>query len=521
MVKSFASRDDRTESPVTFEPVAEGVYVHAAEGDPNCGVVIGRDAVLVVDVLATRTKVAALHDRIAQVTDLPVKYLALTHHHAVRVRGASALGSPEIITSHGTRDLLVERGETDYQSEKERFPRLFAGADEEGQSGPVHPTLIFDLELIVDLGDLEVHLLHPGRGHTAGDLVAWIPERGVLFAGDLVGFRASPYVGDGYMREWSDTLEVLEALSPEILVPGRGPVAKTPTDVDDALGGTDRYLVNLWDTVREGVARGEDLRTVYTAVGEHLRPSFGDWRIFDHCLPFNVSRAYEEALGIRDPRPWTHERDVDLWRELEGIRTVHPEAPELPLAIQAIRAEHLSFHTVTHLFGELVNDLRAGRISFDAELYRLILDYMDNFLGVYHHPKEEECLFAPLRAKVPASVERLDLLIRHHRQEETIRNQMKEALTAVKPDDDASLAWFCDLADSHLNLGRVHTRMEESEILPLALEKLSAGDWVEIDKAFDDRESPIYGEAQKERYKALLHRITYLAPEPHGLGGGG
>ncbi|GAB6054082.1 hypothetical protein JCM17960_29020 [Magnetospira thiophila] len=519
MAKSFASRDDRLEPSISFEQVAEGVYVYAAEGDPNCGIIIGRDGILVVDAQATRAKVHALRQRLTAISDRPIKYLALTHHHAVRVLGASALGASDIITSHGTRDLIMERGEADYRSEKERFPRLFA--DEDGTPEMVRPTLVFDLELIVDLGGLEVHLLHPGRGHTAGDVVAWVPERGVLMTGDLLGNQASPYLGDGYLHEWISTIEVLEALSPQVVVPGRGAVAATPEAGRVCLAGTERYLNGLWKTVHEGVTRGDDLRTVYLAARACLEPDFGSWRIFDHCLPFNVARAYEEALGIREPRIWTHERDWELWRELEGLRTVHPEGPELPLALQAIKSEHLSFHTVTHLFGELVRDLRAGRLSFDEELYRLILDYMENFLGVYHHPKEEECLFTPLRQKAPGIGERLDLLIRQHRQEETLRHQLNEAVGKVKSGNEKDLLWFCDLADSHLNLGRVHTRLEETEILPLAMETLTPEDWAAIDRAFDDRESPVYGEAQKERYRALLKRITYLAPEPHGLGGGG
>ena len=121
--KKFASQADLAEKKVTFEQLSEHAYAYTAEGDPNTGIVIG-DAVLVADTQATPVMAQNVIRRIREVTDKPIKYVLLTHYHAVRVLGASAYGAQQIIASQDTYDLIVERGEQDMKREIERFPRL-------------------------------------------------------------------------------------------------------------------------------------------------------------------------------------------------------------------------------------------------------------------------------------------------------------------------------------------------------------------------------------------------------------
>ena len=77
-------------------------------------------------------------------------------------------------------------------------------------------------------------------------------------------------------------------------------------------------MSELLASVRSGRAAGRSLKQIYSDTCEHLRPAFGSFAIFDHCMPFDVSRAYDEAGGIRDPRIWTAERDREMWKSLEG-----------------------------------------------------------------------------------------------------------------------------------------------------------------------------------------------------------
>jgi glyoxylase-like metal-dependent hydrolase (beta-lactamase superfamily II) len=313
--KTFASQADLDEKKVTFEQLSENAYAYTAEGDPNTGIVIGDDAVLVADTQATPVMAQDVIRRIREVTDKPIKYVVLTHYHAVRVLGAAAYKPEHIIASHDTLDLIRERGEADKKSEIERFPRLFRAV--ESVPGLTWPTLAFTGALTLFLGKLEVQLLQLGRGHTKGDTAVWLPQQKILFSGDLVEYGATPYAGDAYFTDWPKTLDAVAALEPEKLVPGRGDALKTPQQVRDGIEGTRGFTSELFALVKEGAAAGKDLASVYAATYAALKPKYGHWVIFDHCMPFDVSRAYDEATQYPHPRIWTAQRDKELWQALE------------------------------------------------------------------------------------------------------------------------------------------------------------------------------------------------------------
>ena len=115
--KAFASQADLEEKQVSFTKLSDNAYAYTAEGDPNTGIIIGDDAVLVLDTQATPVMAQDVIRRIREVTDKPIKYVLLTHYHAVRVLGASAYQPQQIIASQDTYDLIVERGEQDKASE--------------------------------------------------------------------------------------------------------------------------------------------------------------------------------------------------------------------------------------------------------------------------------------------------------------------------------------------------------------------------------------------------------------------
>jgi glyoxylase-like metal-dependent hydrolase (beta-lactamase superfamily II) len=315
--KAFASQADLAEKTVTFSQLSAHAWAYTAEGDPNTGVVIGDDAVMVIDTQATPAMAADVIRRIRGVTDKPIKYVVLSHYHAVRVLGASAYRPEHIIASDDTLSLIRERGEQDKASEIGRFPRLFRDV-ESVPPGLTWPTITFSGKMTLWLGQLEVQLLQLGRGHTKGDTVVWLPQERTLFSGDLVEFDATPYCGDAYYGDWPATLDNLAALKPLALVPGRGAALQGEAQVARGLAGTRDFLTDLYAAVQAGVARGQDLNTVYRATYAALKPKYGHWVIFDHCLPFDVSRAYDEASAHRDPRIWTAERDIEMWKSLEG-----------------------------------------------------------------------------------------------------------------------------------------------------------------------------------------------------------
>ena len=315
--KTFASQADLEEKPVTFTQLSEHAWAYTAEGDPNTGIVIGDDAVLVADTQATPAMAADVIRRIREVTDKPIHYVVLTHYHAVRVLGASAYQPREIIASQDTYDLIVERGEADKASEIGRFPRLFRNV-ETVTAGMTWPTLTFSGRMTLWLGKLEVQLLQLGRGHTKGDTVVWLPGEKTLLSGDLVEFDATPYAGDAYFRDWPQTLDNLARLGAKALVPGRGPALVGEAQVAKGLEVTRAFIHDVWTEVSAGAAAGHDLNAVYKATYAKLKPKYGHWVIFDHCMPFDVTRCYDEATQYRDPRIWTAERDRQMWETLEG-----------------------------------------------------------------------------------------------------------------------------------------------------------------------------------------------------------
>ena len=315
--KKFASQADLEEKQVSFTKLSEHAYAYTAEGDPNTGIIIGDDAVLVADTQATPAMAQDVVRRIREVTDKPIKYVVLTHYHAVRVLGASGFNPQQIIASQDTYDLIVERGEQDKASEIGRFPRLFRDV-ESVPPGMTWPTITFSKKMTLWLGKLEVQLLQLGRGHTKGDTVVWLPQDRVLLSGDLVEFDATPYAGDAYFKDWPQTLENVAALKPTALVPGRGPALLGAEQVAAGLRATGGFISDVRASVEEGVAAGKDLNTVYKDTFARLKPKYGHWVIFDHCMPFDVTRCYDEATQYPDPRIWTAERDVEMWQTLEG-----------------------------------------------------------------------------------------------------------------------------------------------------------------------------------------------------------
>ena len=315
--KTFASTGDLGPKKVSFNQLGNGLYAYTAEGDPNTGVIIGDDGCVVIDTQATPAMAQDVIARIRLVTDKPIKYVILSHYHAVRVFGASAYEGATIIASDATRGLIVERGEADKASEMGRFPRLFQNAETVPQ-GLVWPHLTFAKEMTLWLGKREVKLAHIGRGHTAGDIIAFVPDARVVFSGDLVEYHSACYCGDAHLVDWPQTLERLAALDARAPVPGRGAALPTSAEVAEGIALTRDFLRGLYGAAQDSVARGRTLKECFAATREAMDAKFGSFAIYEHCLPFNVSRAYDEARGIDHPVIWTAERDREMWAQLQG-----------------------------------------------------------------------------------------------------------------------------------------------------------------------------------------------------------
>ena len=316
MSKKFASAGDMAEKKISFTEIGEGLWAFTAEGDPNTGVIIGDDSVMIVEAQATPRLARKVIEKVREVTDKPISHLVMTHYHAVRVLGASAYGAPTVVMGEKARSMVAERGQEDWDSEFERFPRLFQGHEE--IPGLTWPTTTFSDAMSVYLGNRRVDIMHLGRAHTAGDAVVYVPDQNVMFTGDIVEYHSACYCGDGHFADWGDTLDNIKWFDVDAIAPGRGDALVGKEMVNAAIENTRDFVASTYRPAARVAARGGSLKDAWDAVRAECDPKFKDYAIYEHCLPFNVARAYDEARGIDTPRIWTAQRDLEMWEALQG-----------------------------------------------------------------------------------------------------------------------------------------------------------------------------------------------------------
>ena len=314
-MKKFASQNDLDEKKISFEEIGKDLFAFTAEGDPNSGIIIGDESVMVIDAQATPTLARQVIEKVRSVTDKPISHLVLSHYHAVRVLGASEYKANNIIMSSKARSMVLERGQEDWDSEFDRFPRLFKGHQE--IPGLTWPTTTFENKMSVFLGKRRIDLYFLGRAHTAGDIVIHVPDSNVLFTGDIVEYKSACYCGDAHLQDWPATLKNIAKFQAASLVPGRGDALTDARKIDEAIALTDDFVTSTFKSVSKIAHAGGDLKEAMSSCREQCDAKFSDYAIYEHCLPFNVSRAFDEAKGIDNPRIWTADRDKEMWDLLQ------------------------------------------------------------------------------------------------------------------------------------------------------------------------------------------------------------
>ena len=316
MAKAFASQGDMEEKQISFTEIGKDLWAFTAEGDPNTGVIIGDDSVMIVEAQATPRLANKVIECVRTVTDKPITHVVLTHYHAVRVLGASAFNAQQVIMSNTAYNMVLERGQEDWDSEFQRFPRLFEG--HESIPGLTFPTTTFTDEMTVFLGKRRVNIKQIGRAHTAGDAIIHVPDQNVMFTGDIVEDHSACYCGDGHFADWGQTLDNIKAYDVDAIAPGRGGALVGKEAVERAIESTRDFVQSTYLPAARVAARGGSLKEAWDAVRAECDPKFADYAIYEHCLPFNVARAYDEARGIAHPRIWTAQRDLEMWEALQG-----------------------------------------------------------------------------------------------------------------------------------------------------------------------------------------------------------
>ena len=210
----------------------------------NTGFLVGRQAVVSIDTTSTERRTRAYLQAIARVTDGPVRTLVNTHHHGDHTHGNCLLPLATILGHPLCREEVLK---TPFPP----FPGVWS-AVEWGNLEPTPPFVTFEGQLTVWVDDLRVELHSVGTpAHTTNDVVAWIPERSVLFSGDLVFVGGTPFVAMGSVSGSMAALDWLRQFGAKTLVPGHGPVS-TPAAIDDV----QEYLRFIQDTARRGKQAG-------------------------------------------------------------------------------------------------------------------------------------------------------------------------------------------------------------------------------------------------------------------------
>lgn len=205
--------------------IGDGVYARRhGELDQTLGLVIGARRCLVIDTGRDAVHGAAFAAAIRELTPLPWEVL-VTHAHWDHFFGTAAFTPCQVWAHPRCREAIA----ADAEAQRAEWIRHYREQGKPGFAADLAaarlelPTADVAERLELDLGGRAVVLCHPGRGHTAGDVVAHVPDARVVFAGDLVEQGAPPSAGpDAVPAEWPGTLDAVLALRPEIVVPGHG-----------------------------------------------------------------------------------------------------------------------------------------------------------------------------------------------------------------------------------------------------------------------------------------------------------
>lgn len=249
----------------------------------NAAFLVGGAGVVLVDTTSTEARARALLGAVRSVTRAPIRTLVNTHHHGDHSHGNWLLPEATIVGHDRCRDEMVSAGLLG--------TLLFPDVDW-GRIEITPPFVTFSERLTVWVDDLEVRLLHFGvPAHTTNDVVAWVPSRRLLLAGDLVFNGGCPLVMQGSVAGSLTALDAVRALDAERIVPGHGPICDPGT-----LDGLGRYYRFLQDAAAEGVAAGWPPLEAAQRRRDDLLGQFPGWGETERLAP-NLHRAYAEARG--------------------------------------------------------------------------------------------------------------------------------------------------------------------------------------------------------------------------------
>ncbi len=274
-------------------PVADGVHAWLqADGSwwlNNAGVIVGADDVVLIDTCATRLRTERLLAAVDEVADgRPIRLAVNTHLHGDHTYGNALLPESTVIVAHErTREGLLADFILNHT------PPIWSPAPDWGVTSIRPPTVVLRDRATLFAGRRRIELHHPGyAAHTKGDVVAWLPDEGVLFAGDLLFHQVTPLVFMGSLDGAQRSLDWLAGFAADTIVPGHGPLISAVA-LPDVLAAHERYYRLVADSAQRGQAAGRSPLAVAT---ETELAEFRDWPDAERFV-LNLHRAYADTTA--------------------------------------------------------------------------------------------------------------------------------------------------------------------------------------------------------------------------------
>ncbi len=285
LIPCRASAHEETEfSPTADEGltrICDGVYAHVDSSDgsarnsfgANTGVIVTEGGIIVVDSLGSFKEAKHFIREIKGISDKPIRYMVNTHYHVDHAFGDSAfarLGATVVAHENCKKD-LEERGELVFEN-----LALYGLTDEDMEGTELYfPDLVFRDHMTIQLGGRKVELIYPGHTHSDDSIMVYLPDEKVLFAGDILCTHYHTYIAEGDLDNWLRTLDEIESMNVEKIIPAHGPVAGKQD-----IGKMKEYIVLFDEKARELCGTECDPDAAAEAMAKLFPPELhGKWLI--------------------------------------------------------------------------------------------------------------------------------------------------------------------------------------------------------------------------------------------------
>lgn len=239
----------------------------------NAGIIIGKDGIVVVDTLISAKEAQRFINDIRKISDKPIKYVVNTHYHLDHAFGNAEfekLGA--IIISHVNDDQnLRKNGESVLKN-----PKAY-GLSESDIEGTViaYPALTFTDRMGIDLKDQKIELIYAGSAHTNGSIIVYLPDKKILFAGDILFTGYHPFLAEGDIKSWLKALDYIMTMDAATVIPGHGPVSNKKD-----IAEMKNYLIAFDKNAKKLSAKSKDVELIFSELKKILPArAEGEWLI--------------------------------------------------------------------------------------------------------------------------------------------------------------------------------------------------------------------------------------------------